>query len=65
MKSTQASLDDAEKAKLQRRILELEAKVEEQKRALRSAYRANVAIQAAVDAAEVNIFNWQEEFRDE
>lgn len=65
MKSTQASLDDAEKAKLQRRILELEAKVEEQKRALRSAYRANVAIQAAVDAAEVNIFNWQEELRDE
>lgn len=65
MKSTQASLDDAEKAKLQRRIVELEAKVEEQKRALRSAYRANVAIQAAVDAAEVNIFNWQEELRDE
>lgn len=65
MKSTQASLDDAEKAKLQRRIVELEAKVEEQKRALRSAYRANAAIQAAVDAAEVNIFNWQEELRDE
>lgn len=59
-----SSLDD-QVARLQRRILELEAKVADYKRALRSAYRVTVAVQDAAHEAETNLFNWQEELRDE
>lgn len=59
-----SSLDD-QVARLQRRIVELEAKIADYKRALRSAYRVTVAVQDAAHEAETNLFNWQEELRDE
>lgn len=59
------TLADNQIARLQRRIVELEAKVADYKRALKSAYRCVAVVQDAVQEAEANIFNWQEELRDE
>ena len=61
----QATLDDQQIARLQKRVLELENKLREAHRALLSNNRALRAIQASVQEAQHNCLNWQEELRDE